>query len=136
MAAFRAKLRHLRNLGVPPIARPGSGRQVAYQQSDVYRILVALELEILGFTPKTAASAALGVASFWLPEAEKAAKNGKPFQLRSYPKFSLRQNLSDGLSWTSKPSFPKDAHRLISIDIAKSIRAVDDWLEKLAANKS
>jgi hypothetical protein len=135
LPAFRAKLRHLRNLGVPPIDKPGSGRQIAYQQSDVCRMLVALELEILGFTPKTAAAGTRGGMTAWLPAAVKAAEEGRPFYLQSSPRFALRQDLSHGLRWSSKPTPLEDAHRLISIDIATSIRALDDWLTKLTASK-
>jgi hypothetical protein len=136
LPAFRAKLRHLRNLGVPPIDKPGSGRKVAYQPSDAYRMLVALELEILGFTPKTAATGALSMMSAWLPSAVAAATAGKPFFLRTYPIFSLRPDLADGLRWSSNPASLEEAHRVISIDIAQSIRALDDWLTKLTADKS
>jgi len=55
MKAFRARLLHLRNLGVPSVlAKPGSGRKIAYSLRQVLEMLFALVLEDGGFTPRGA----------------------------------------------------------------------------------
>jgi hypothetical protein len=56
MGAFRARLRHLRNIGLPHrLPKPGSGQQIAYSESQALEMLLALALEELGQAPKTAA---------------------------------------------------------------------------------
>jgi hypothetical protein len=55
MKAFRARLLHLRNLGVPSVLpRPGSGRKIAYSLRQVLEMLFVLVLEDGGFTPRGA----------------------------------------------------------------------------------
>ena len=58
--AFAAKLRHLRNLGIPR-SRPGSGKRISYTRLDARELLLALLVESVGSAPRTAA----GVASRW-----------------------------------------------------------------------
>jgi hypothetical protein len=55
MAAFRARLRHLRNSGVPRLPNPGSGQPIDYSRRQVLELLVALELEKVGQAPKKVA---------------------------------------------------------------------------------
>jgi hypothetical protein len=57
MGAFRARLRHLRNSGIPAIPRPGKGTHISYKFRDILHILFALQLEELGHSPGRAASA-------------------------------------------------------------------------------
>ena len=57
IGAFRARLRHLRNIGLPSgLPRPGSGQQIAYSQGQALEMLIALVLEELGQSPKAAAA--------------------------------------------------------------------------------
>lgn len=58
MGAFRARLQHLRNLGVPAVERPGYGRAVEYRRTHVIQMLVALELVQM---PRIAAPFALDI---------------------------------------------------------------------------
>jgi hypothetical protein len=51
--AFTARLRHLRNLGLPQ-TKPGSGKRVSYTEADAEEMLIALLLERLGCSPRTA----------------------------------------------------------------------------------
>ncbi len=51
--AFRAKLRHFRNLGVPPLPKVGSGTKISYSLDDVYELFFALELTQCGLSPST-----------------------------------------------------------------------------------
>jgi hypothetical protein len=55
MGAFRARLRHLRNIGVPPLPNPGSGRRINYSRRRALELLIALQLEGLGQAPKNVA---------------------------------------------------------------------------------
>lgn len=56
--AFRARLRHLRNLGVPSVEKVGKGTQLTYTRKHLWQIYLALELTKLGVSPGTAALAA------------------------------------------------------------------------------
>jgi hypothetical protein len=51
MGAFRARLRNLRSLGIPNIAKRGSGNTAYYRQKDLVVTFVALALQTLGSTP-------------------------------------------------------------------------------------
>lgn len=53
--AFRARIRHLRNIGVPDLPKVGSGVQIAYSSLDALKIAVALDLENMGVVPRVAA---------------------------------------------------------------------------------
>jgi hypothetical protein len=57
MGAFRAKLRHLRNIGVPQLTspNPGSGRPIEYSRRHALELMIALELEKLGQSPRNVA---------------------------------------------------------------------------------
>ncbi len=55
MGAFRARLRHLRNIGLPRLPSPGSGRAIDYARRQALAMLIAVELEKVGQTPKQAA---------------------------------------------------------------------------------
>jgi len=53
--AFRARLRHLRNIGIPTdLPKTGSGSQIAYTRDQVVEMLIALELAALGMAPRHA----------------------------------------------------------------------------------
>jgi hypothetical protein len=55
--AFRARLRHLRDLGIPSaLPRPGSGKKVAYSLSQALEMLFAIVLEHGGYSPRRAVS--------------------------------------------------------------------------------
>jgi hypothetical protein len=55
MSAFRAQLRHIRNLGVPRgLARPGSGRKIEYTLSQALEMAFTTVLEQHGYTPRLA----------------------------------------------------------------------------------
>jgi hypothetical protein len=56
--AFRARLRHLRSLGVPNIPKLGSGNTAIYRRKDLVVTFVALALETLGSTPTISAQIA------------------------------------------------------------------------------
>jgi hypothetical protein len=55
MSAFRARLRHLRNIGLPRLPNPGSGQPIDYTRRQALELMIALELEKLGQSPRTVA---------------------------------------------------------------------------------
>jgi hypothetical protein len=59
--AFRARLRHLRNMGIPDLPRPGSGAQIRYTRVHLIQMIIALELSALGIAPRHAADLAESV---------------------------------------------------------------------------
>jgi hypothetical protein len=60
--AFRARLRHLRDLRIPNIPKRGSGNTFSYRREDLLVTFVALALQTLGSTPTISAIIAAGVA--------------------------------------------------------------------------
>lgn len=62
MGAFRARLRHLRNLGLPELPTPGSGQRIDYSDDQAFVMLLALELEDVGLAPRSAATIAQSIA--------------------------------------------------------------------------
>ncbi len=52
IGALRARLRHLRNLGVPALPRPGSGKKIKYSRRQAFEMLTTVILEHRGFTPR------------------------------------------------------------------------------------
>lgn len=56
--AFEARLRHLRQLGIPRSKKPGSGKRISYERSDAAEMMVALLLQSIGCAPKLSVRAA------------------------------------------------------------------------------
>jgi hypothetical protein len=53
--ALRARIRHLRRLGLPlGISPPGTGNSITYGKEHIYEILFCLELEQFGIDPRLA----------------------------------------------------------------------------------
>jgi hypothetical protein len=65
LGAFRARLRHLRKLGIPNIPKRGSGNTFIYRVEDLFTTFVALALQTLGSTPTISAMIANATAR-WL----------------------------------------------------------------------
>jgi hypothetical protein len=59
LGAFRARLRHFRNLGVPNVERVGSGTKAEYSRLNAIELCLALRLSALGVAPRLAAGIAL-----------------------------------------------------------------------------
>jgi hypothetical protein len=55
IGAFRGRLRHLRNIGLPSLPKIGSGKAIDYSPRQALEMLLALELEDAGQTPSNAA---------------------------------------------------------------------------------
>jgi hypothetical protein len=65
LGAFRARLRHLRKLGIPNIPKRGSGNTVIYKVEDLFSTFVALALQTLGSTPAISAVIANAAARYF-----------------------------------------------------------------------
>lgn len=55
IGAFRGRLRHLRNIGLPELPSSGSGKHIVYSRRQALEILIALQLENIGHKPQSAA---------------------------------------------------------------------------------
>ena len=76
LGAFRARLRHLRTLGIPMVRRPGSGSKIEYDRSHVIQVAMALAFEEAGVSPADAAEIARKTAANAITEARR---NKEPF---------------------------------------------------------
>src|SRR6266404_990190 len=65
LGAFRARLRHLRSLGIPKIPKRGSGNTAIYRMEDLLTTFVALALQTLGSTPTISAEIAKFAAQYF-----------------------------------------------------------------------
>jgi hypothetical protein len=74
---LRARLRHLRNIGVPDLPRPGSGVKLSYTERQAFEMLIALGLELVGQTPRRAAQLSKDIIVKWYAyELEKETPSG------------------------------------------------------------
>jgi hypothetical protein len=55
LGAFRARIRHLRNIGVPKLEKVGSGTQLIYTRKQALEMVLAIELELSGISPRLVA---------------------------------------------------------------------------------
>lgn len=59
--AFRARLRHLRNIGVPSgITATGKGKCIKFTETQLLELFIVLSLEEIGFSPAAATDIARG----------------------------------------------------------------------------
>ena len=131
LPAFRARIRHLRNLGVPPVGKPGSGQTVTYTRADAIRLLIALESELFGLPPKFAAAFSNSFMQSELKNVEAAIRDGKRLFLSADPSFAFDINHSWIL--VARPDLvpmEKSTHRRIAINIATSISLLDSALRR------
>ncbi len=62
--AFRARIRHLKAVGIPNIPKVGSGTQITYTRDNVVELYMALLIMELGVPPKVAAGLVLNIRSW------------------------------------------------------------------------
>ena len=58
--AFAARLRHLRNLGIPQ-EKPGTGKRLSYSLADAQQMLFALLMQSIGCSPRRSVEAVLSL---------------------------------------------------------------------------
>jgi hypothetical protein len=129
--AFRARLRHLRNIGIPAdLPKPGSGAQVDYSRDHVLEMLIALEITSIGIAPRhtTYLTRMLRVGEMFASVLEK----DNEFYLIIYqdedePIFKIDQLNDQGILQSV------NGHRRISfVKLSSSLRMLDQHFKKLA----
>lgn len=138
LPAFRARLRHLRNLGVPTNEKPGSGKAITYSRDNAIQLLIALEAELLGLPPKFAAAFSRTAMRDLAKKADRAAKSGERLILSVEPKFGFDINDAAIFIGSSEPNVPlvdENAHRRMVINLATSISLLDRELTRATGAK-
>lgn len=137
IGAFRARLRHLKDSGVPDVPKVGKGKQIWYTRDDAVRMYVALKMMQYGITPKAAAFlitdlgnslhhpavSAIGAGPVG-PSGEDVFYTigypaGVDHYVYSYTRSQLMETINN-LPWTA----------LAIINISQCIRSVDEELAK------
>jgi hypothetical protein len=108
IAAFRARLRHLRDVGVPAyLPKPGRGRVIDYSSMDALEMFLALRLENLNQPPMIVASLANQMMiGYWHDAAAEMAGKLDDLVVIIFPSDVQPQDYSHviGTRWFS--SFP------------------------------
>ena len=69
LKAFRAKLRHMRNIGIPSgLGEPGKGAVLRFSKQQVLEMLISLDLQDSGWAPYDTSSSAKEMAQAWKDE--------------------------------------------------------------------
>jgi hypothetical protein len=109
--AFRARLRHLRNIGVPELPKPGTGQPIAYTFEHALELLVALRLESIGTAPRVISLLTKSITNEYRFHAnsERAREWGDLFII-VYPAYSNPKDYAwhnpTNLQWPSDSSPP------------------------------
>jgi hypothetical protein len=134
LPAFRARIRHLRNLGIPPVGAPGSGQAVVYTRSDAIRLLIALEMELLGVPPRYAVGFTNTFMNTQLAGVEAAIKKDKPFFVTADPRFEFDTNTAwIGTTRLGAPPVDEHVHRRAVVNLAMSIAILDGELRSIVS---
>jgi hypothetical protein len=135
MGAFRARLRYLRTIGVPELAKVGSGSQLTYSREQAIEMMLALQVSQLGASPKWFASTKRAQPDF-LDKISAHPKRGDaysvivPNKLLSTDKDGSRVTVltmngkENLLRWLAKASF----HSYSAINLSQLIRELDQNL--------
>jgi hypothetical protein len=138
MPAFRARLRHLRNLGVPAIRASGSGKKLDYERKHAVQLLVALEMELMGMAAQHAAAYSRAAMQMWISDAEAAARKNWRLYMSVAPDFASL-NKPDwvflGKAAPDAEPVAKGAYRRAFVDIATSIKRLDASLKRLVGEE-
>jgi hypothetical protein len=137
IGAFRARVRYLRKIGVPDLAKVGSGTQLTYSREQAIEMMLALQVSQLGASPKWFASTKQSQPDF-LEKISAHPKRGDTFsiivpnKLLSTDKDGSRVtvltvNGKEGLTrWLEKTS----VHSYSVINLSQTIRELDQQLAK------
>ena len=136
LGAFRGRLRHLRNIGVPDIPKPGSGRQIEYSRQSIIEMMLALEFEAMGVAPRYASRYAKQYIKEFAPDPDHPARfdmilvtNPHPFR---FPWAVISaQSTSTWREWLlTKEVLP---NRFAIVNVAQSVAVLDDALRSISA---
>ena len=77
LKAFRAKLRHMRNIGIPcGLGEPGKGAVLRFSKQQVLEMLISLDLQYSGWSPYDTSSYAKEMAQAWKAEQDFGTGEG------------------------------------------------------------
>jgi hypothetical protein len=137
LGAFRARLRYLRKIGVPDLAKVGSGSQLTYSREQAIEMMLALQVSQLGASPKWFASTKRAQPDF-LDTISAHPKRGDAFsviipdKLLSADKDGSRVTIltisgkKNLMRWISNAS----VHSYSVINLSQTIRELDQHLAK------
>ena len=136
LGAFRARIRYLRKIGVPDLAKVGSGSQLTYSREQAIEMMLALQVSQLGASPKWFASTKRVQPDF-LDKISAHPKRGDAFsviipdKLLSTDKDGQSQvtvltidSKTDLIRWISKVS----VHSFSVVNLSQMIRELDQLL--------
>ena len=83
--AFRARLRHFRNLGIPAVSTPGKGRAVRFTEDHLSELVVAVLLARAGIGPLTMRDTITKNRRFMVKKCRDAIKSAKPIYMAVLP---------------------------------------------------
>ena len=127
MGAFRARLRHLRNIGLPQLPNPGSGQPIAYSRRQALEMLLAVELEKVGQAPKSAALLAQSI----IRQAPYGQHEGKDCYV-TLSEVRPGYTMAYGRSGLSK-MMAKAPPVLLTINVSACVRNLDPALNRALA---
>jgi hypothetical protein len=136
LGAFRGRLRHLRNIGVPDIPKSGSGRQIEYSRQSIIEMMLALEFEAMGVAPRYAARYAKHYIKEFAPDPDHPARfdmilvtNPHPFR---FPWAAISaQSTSTWREWLLTKEVL--SNRFAIVNVAQSVAVLDDALRSISA---
>jgi hypothetical protein len=127
MGAFRARLRHLRNIGLPRLPSPGSGRAIDYSRQQALAMLIAVELETVGQSPKQAARISQSMVR-QSPYGQFEGEDWYVYVSEHEPGYTMgRASLMDQMMKSSPPV-------LLLINISACVRKLDPALDRALAS--
>jgi len=132
MGAFRARIRHLRNLGVPAIPKPGSGQKVDYSRDHLIHLALALELEQAGLSPIDAAKFSGQIVRNTLKD--RAVTRNKAFFVSVTYDQLVTGKGGNGLTPAEIVEGIKLLKSVTIVNVALMIRSVDDELSSLGVS--
>jgi hypothetical protein len=123
VGAFRARLRHLRNLDLPRVAKAGSGRAADYSSNNVLEMLLALELENAGVKPERAATVSQSMVRLFAKHHGKDCYVAVDKERPGYSMMHGKKGVSDFLD--------RAPDAFLMVNISGCVRRLDDALSKI-----
>jgi hypothetical protein len=123
MGAFRGRLRHLRNLDLPRVAKAGSGRAIDYSSNNVLEMLLALELEDAGVKPERAAAVAQSMVRLFAKHDGKDCYVAVDKEQPGYTMMYGKKGVSEFLD--------KAPDAFLVANMSGCVRRLDDALSKI-----
>jgi hypothetical protein len=129
MSAFRARLRHLRNIGAPQLPSPGSGRPIEYSRHQALEMLIALRFEKTGQAPRQTALCA-GTIVRQLPYGQHAGKDCFALVSQTKPLVTLLfgpKQFSEAMNSLADEAF-------LGINVSACLRKLEPALDRALAS--